>query len=123
MYSENELHKIVVDAIIRVLKSILNNNCRICLDEEGISYEEIHDHVISELIMHDGFEPVKYQAKWSCFGWPSIVNEDSWRGQRCDALKNIYSEIPKDLRDTIVKRGAEAYKKRYEDRLPALHLK
>lgn len=115
-YSEEELHKLIVNAIIKVLESIMDNQCKVSLDEEGVSYEEIHDHVITELIVHDGFKKVAYQAQWSCFGWPSIVSEDSWKGQRDETLNKIYSEIPEKLRTAIIERGTNEYNERWTER-------
>lgn len=64
--------------------------------EFGLSYEKIDDLVVKEL-EKVGFKPVKYQAKWSCFGWQSIIDSDHWEGQRDETATRIFTELPNDL--------------------------
>lgn len=103
-YSAEELHAIVVKAIIRVLEGVISKKYDPFLMDDGISYEEVHEFLIEEL-KADGFKEVQYQAEWSCFGWPSITDADSWKGQRGDMLDRIFSEIPDELKAEINARG------------------
>lgn len=92
-----------MEAIINTLKNIVsdNNEYDMYISKEfGLSYEEIDDLVIKELDRY-GFNPVKYQAKWSCFGWQSIIDSDHWKGQRDETSTRIFNELPTELIDQL----------------------
>ena len=98
-YTDEELHKIVMEAIASVLSHIVssNNEHDVCISKEfGLSYQEIDDLTIKEL-EKVGFEPITYQAEWACFGWQSIIDEDHWEGQRDETANRIFEELPTKL--------------------------
>jgi hypothetical protein len=95
------LHKVVVQCINGVLKDIISGKIKICLMEDGVSYEDINEDVINKMIQFYGFKKVEYQAKWSVFGWPSITCDKSWGEQRGDVLIRVTEEIPQDIKDKI----------------------
>lgn len=113
-FSEEELNSLVISAIIRALEGVASGENECFLMKDGVSYEDIQTFVDEEL-EKDGFVPTKYQARWSCFGWPSLVSKDAWIGQRGDVLDQIYDKIPVELREKIVKMGREWTKKSDEE--------
>ena len=117
-FSEKEFDKLVTEAIIRVLQGIISKKYDPFLHEDGISYESIHEYVLEELKKY-GFEEIKYQAEWSIFGWPSIVDKSSWSSQRGPELDKLFWKIPEDIKKEIIKLGKEDYRedeKRYDIR-------
>lgn len=104
-YSNDELHKIIMDTIINVLKDIISvhGEYDIRISKEfGLSYQEIDNLVIDEL-KKVGFKSVKYQAEWSCFGWQSIIDSDHLEGQRDDTSTRIFNELPAELIEKVNK--------------------
>jgi hypothetical protein len=97
-YTDEEIHNIVSNAVIRVLQEIVAKKKKCIFNS---SYEGLHDLITEDLIEMDGFKKVKYQSIWSCFGWASVTNEEDWEGQRGDNLKRLSSEIPIDLKQKI----------------------
>jgi nicotinamidase-related amidase len=117
-FSEQEFSDITTNAIIRVLQGVIDKKYDPYIHEDGLSYEDIHDFVLEELKL-DGFEEIKYQAEWSCFGWPSLVDKSSWGSQRGPELNKLFWKIPEDIRYEILKLGREDYredKKRFDIR-------
>lgn len=105
----DQLHEYVSNAIIKVLSdTVKNKHSRISYD--GVSYQDIHEDVIREL-KAVGFQEIKFNAEWSCFGWPSLTNKDSWSLQRDDKLDQLYREIPEELK-TRINRLAENHRNR-----------
>lgn len=98
-FSNTEFETIVEDAIIRVLNKIALGEIDPRIYSEP-SYEDIHDDVLQELL-NIGFKKVEYKSQWSCFGWPSLIDEYDWKGDRGSALDKIYKKIPKDLKEKI----------------------
>lgn len=111
-FTDEDLEKMVFDAVINVLSEIVKSDFdKICLREDGIAYEEIHSKVVTVLQEKHGFTKVQYQASWSIFGWPSLTDKNSWRGQRDEPLDRLYESIPKDVRDAINEMGSNRRKK------------
>lgn len=105
--SEEELHQKVLNAIIKVLQGVLDGKYDdVYADEEGIRYESIHRSVVDEL-HNDGFKSVEYAGTWSCFGWPSLVSNISWQGQRGEILDRLFAEIHNDLKEKIIEFGTK----------------
>lgn len=117
-FSEEEFHGIVVKAITRVLEGVLSgtysSECGdrnyVSLSKRGVSYQAIHEFVVKELVEHDGFEEVVYQAKWSVFGWPSLTSDKDWKSQRDEQIDKVFNELPVDLRDKITALGIKTDK-------------
>ena len=105
----DQLHEYVSQAIIKVLSDIVESNPR-RISYDGVSYQDIHEDVIREL-KTVGFQEIKFNAEWSCFGWPSLTDQDSWSGQRDDTLDRLYREIPEELK-TQINRLAENHRNR-----------
>lgn len=100
LLTPEQLHKYVSDAVIRVLTDITNNK-EISM-YNGLSYQEIHELVIDEL-KTVGFQEIKFAAEWSCFGWPSLTDNEDWSGQRDKVLDQLFNEIPEDIKIKINK--------------------
>jgi hypothetical protein len=115
----DQLHKYVSDAIIRVLTNITNNKYEDLYMYDGISCQEIHEHVIEEL-KTVGFQEITFTAKWSCFGWPSLTNNEYWSGQRDEVLDKLFNEIPDDLKTQINEMSKNYRNKRNKEFLESL---
>ena len=114
-YTEEEFDAIITKAIIKVLKGVISGNYKhIYIHNDGISYQEIHEYVIDEL-KQLGFKEVNYQAEWSCFGWPSIVDQQSWSKQRGEKLNSLFWKIPEDIRNQIKQMGKEKARNRNQE--------
>lgn len=100
-YSDEEIHKIVIKCIIKVLDDVVSGKHDVYISDEGISYDDIHEHVIDEMRQF-GFEEIRYQSEWTCFGWASITNSDSWKRERGKTLDRVVSEIPEELKQRIM---------------------
>ena len=106
-YSKEELHQVVMKAIESVLTDILEEtefHCNVYLNEEGVSYDQIHPLVIGKLIMNFGFKQLNYTATWNCFGWASVTM-DSWENYKDDTNKRILKELPDELKNKINELG------------------
>ncbi len=101
-YSKEELNEIVINAVVRVLDKIACGDYPVYIFGEGPSYDDIHKYVIEEL-KQDGFKKVKYQSIWSCFGWASLIDKESWRRDRGDNLNQIFEAIPKETIEDLKK--------------------
>jgi hypothetical protein len=99
-YSGAEFKEIVFNAIIRVFRGIIDGKYDVYVHDDGVSYEEIHDYVLEEMLAV-GFKEVKYKSEWYCFGWPGITDETSWESQRGDDLRELTAAIPQDIKDSI----------------------
>jgi hypothetical protein len=99
-FSEKEFTSIIADSIIKVLYDCCNGINDVYIFNDGISYEDIHEYVFEEL-KKIGFEKVEYEVVWSCFGWPSLTNKNSWGKQRGNELNEIFWKIPDDIKNTI----------------------
>lgn len=104
LFSEDELEDLITAATIRVLEGGLKGKYSIRLYCSGPSFEDIIGDVVKELIEKDGFTPLKFDANWSCFGWPSLIIDNDWGRQRDENLNNISSKIPQDLKDKIMEK-------------------
>ncbi len=69
----------------------------IYIGKAGPTFEHLLPWVVDELIEKDGFRRLEFQARFSCFGWPSVTCRDDWRGQRGGNLDWLNRRIPKTL--------------------------
>lgn len=111
-YSKEEFHQIILKAIEEVLIDVLEEeefHCKVYLDEDGISYQNIHPLVVGKLLMNFGFRKLYYEAMWSCFGWSSITQnqEESWRGYKGSANERIITGLPEELKKQINNLGIQ----------------
>lgn len=88
-YSEQKLRKIIHQAVLDILRILpksyhLNN------------YQSINDKVIQYLVMFKDFRHMDVQAKWTCFGWPSMFHRKDWskdRGGNLDKLTRALNRM------------------------------
>lgn len=78
-FTRNQLRDLIHAATRRVLDKIQSGEI-----EHPITYtfQNLFDDVIREMIEIYDFEPVEYTAEWECFGWPSVLDKQSWSGSR-----------------------------------------
>ncbi len=99
-----QLSYMVECAVNDVLKDIIDRNINITIvNENGPSYQNIHDIVIKKLLEKYNFEEIKIQSKWNCFGWPSITDYTDWGEQRDDTLNKLCDSIDEDIKHDINK--------------------
>ena len=96
---------IVHNAVNDVLKDIIEgiDTDTMIVNENGPSYQDIHDKVIIKLLEKYNFTKLNVHAEWSCFGWPSITDNNDWEKQRGDELNNLCNNIDEDIKHDINK--------------------
>lgn len=85
--TEDDINAMIIEAIIKVVED--SDNIYIS------GYEDVHGSVIKYLVEEKGFKRVKYEARWTIFGWPSLFSQEDWRGQRGKRLDKITEELNK----------------------------
>ena len=100
--NEEDLHKHVSAAIVRALRGVISGKYDVYIHDDGVAYDDLHEYVVEEL-KNDGFTSAEFAGKWSCFGWPSLTEDKSWRGQRDEILNRLFEEIPADIKKEIHK--------------------
>ena len=80
-FSDKEFREMIEDAAIKAIKELKTKE-----DSYIHSYEDIHLHVVDILRKEYGFNELKVDACWSCFGWGSLFAND-WK----DYTKDDYN--------------------------------
>lgn len=98
-YTKSQLSKLVHKAVTKVLEDMMKDKPSY-VHEDGPTFQDIF-HKVCEKLESMGFERVKFDAEWKCFGWSSLCI-DNWKGQ--DDSENIAMRkaIPKKLRASVM---------------------
>jgi hypothetical protein len=101
--SKEKFIALISEATIRALEGIVSGKYEgnFCSALEGLSFEDILEDVVNELVEVDGFKHLEYQVKWSCFGWPSVTDSKDWKEQRGTELGRLTAAIPDELKEKI----------------------
>jgi hypothetical protein len=86
-YNDKEFEEIVIKAAINILKEKETKK------EERISFQDILHDVVEELIKNFGFKEVKFTVRHYIFGWPNILDEKDWKGDRGKELNQLTKRI------------------------------
>jgi len=65
-----------------------------------MTFSELYPFIAEQLTEQYGFTLVKQQAGYFLFGWPNIMDPESWKGQRDGDLDVIRKAIEKGLKWT-----------------------
>lgn len=79
-FSKQEFEEIVMTSAAKIIDKGSNKN---------ISFQDIFLDVIDDLIKNYGFKKVDFDAEFSIFGWPSILDKNDWEGQRDELLDKL----------------------------------
>ena len=90
LYHEKKFTKEGFEEIIMTSASEIINNC----PDKKISFEDIFQEVLEDLTKNRGFIQVEFDAEFSVFGWPDLLDKSSWEGDR-DKLLNKLSNFIK----------------------------
>lgn len=85
-FTEVELGDMVAEAVIALLPAGLKRRgCH--------GFGEIACEVRDWLLENKGFRFLSYEAEWSCFGWPSVFDNEDWGHERDDNLNRLTAAI------------------------------
>lgn len=91
LYHSNKFtQKEFEDIVFNSTAKIINEN-----DGKDTSFEHIFNAVMEDLIKNQGFMQVNFDAEFSIFGWPHILDKEDWKGERGGLLDGLADFIKK----------------------------
>jgi len=91
-FSKSELRDIVAKATIEAAKEYFESEFG---SDEHLSFQQIYDSVIKQM-KKMGFKEAKFEAEFSIFGWPNLLDEKDWEGQRDENLDFLTKKLKGD---------------------------
>ena len=79
-FTQKEFEEIVMNSAARIFDKESDKN---------ISFQDIFLDVVDDLIKNCGFKKVDFEAEFSVFGWPHIMDKDDWKGERDKLLDKL----------------------------------
>jgi len=73
-------------------EKIVMNSAANIFDKEktdDTNFQDIFSEVVEDLIKNFGFKQVDFEAEFSIFGWPNIIDKNDWKGQRDELLDKL----------------------------------
>ena len=67
----------------------MNSAAKIMGKSKDQTFEKIFFEVMADLIKNYGFKQVKFDAEFSIFGWPHILDKSDWKGERGELLDEL----------------------------------
>jgi hypothetical protein len=58
-------------------------------EDKDQTFQDIFSEVMADLIENYGFKQIKFDAEFSVFGWPKIMNKDDWKEDREELLDKL----------------------------------
>jgi hypothetical protein len=108
-FSENDFEKLVSKATANVIKKHMPKN------DEHMSFQDIAFSVVSELVRKFGFKEVNFTATFNVFGWPDILDENDWKGDRSEQLNRLTEALKKEEFIRELSKQRESSKIKYSD--------
>lgn len=105
--SEQELSDLVVDCMVETIEHYAGrfeengyNEDMFHSSEEGPSFQEIlESEVFEQSLQYRGFKTVEFEAKFNIFGWPSAMDDTSWRSDTEEETKGMQRQIASRCRE------------------------
>ncbi len=92
-FSDDELTEMIAKTTVDIIKKMKKVN------DQTHNFQDIfnsEDHsIIQCLIEKFGFKSVEYELYWSVFGWASVSDKTSWKGDRDNRLDKITDVVNK----------------------------
>ncbi len=86
-FNKKEFENIITKATINLLKK------HEIKKDKYITFQDILDSIIEELIKNFGFKKVKFTAEFNVFGWANILDEKDWKYDRNEQLNLLTKTI------------------------------